>query len=104
MVVTSASLPAVDRMPSANARKIEQECLHRLALIGLAPAAEAMEVDVSTVQRLKTPEHRINFSSLSRLLDALGLTVVELGATVITPDQHRALVTMAEIGLKSLKE
>ena len=65
-------MPSLCPPPSGYARKSCQNILHRLALVGLTPVAQAMGKSESTISRMKDTE----IPELAAMLDALGLKVV----------------------------
>lgn len=58
------------------ARKNEQIFLQRLASYGQAPAADQLEVDESTISRLKTDAQKVGIRFISELLAIIGLKIV----------------------------
>lgn len=93
-----------DHIEHSGAFRIEGAILKAVESIGHCAAAAALQVDESYISKLKGSDQKITFSSISVLLDACGLQVASATARLVDEDEYQALITLAEIGFKGLKE
>ena len=66
--------------------------------------AAYLDLAPSTISKFKNPDSAINPATVSRMLACLGLKIVPVDHLTVDPAEHRALVTLAELGLGALKE
>ena len=85
---------------AARARKNESVLLERLALVGLEPVATALDVDISTVSRMKGEA----MQRFATLLAALNFKIVPTDYQCHDPAYLQALHTLAERELSRNKE
>lgn len=88
----------------SQARIIEASLLTAIESCGTQAIATALDIDVSYVSKLKTHDQKINLGSISLMLAVMGFRLVPLDETTVNPEQHKALVTLAELGFKWIKE
>lgn len=98
-------MPTENQQLAERARTIAQEILHRLNEHGAAArAAVVLDISEAAVSKWKSNESAIGLESTGALLAELGLQVVPADWLMVAPDQHRALVTLAQLGINAIKD
>ena len=86
---------------NATARNIESLLMRRVAAVGQADLAAALDCDKTRISRFFSNEASIRLDELTALFDALGLAVVEVGGDSVTLPRRKldALRTLARESL-----
>jgi len=90
---------------SKSAAKMNALLMQGICGIGTKLAGEAIGRDPSFISRLKTGETKVTTEEFCTLLDACGLTILEITDDSITikRSMYESLTEFADVGLKFLR-
>jgi transcriptional regulator with XRE-family HTH domain len=88
-------MPESSQAPSAQARKLAQTILQRLAKVKNQDVGAAMGKDHSTVSRIASGEAGVKLDDLHGFLTALGLKIVDRDQVCIDRDIYISYKTIA---------